>query len=170
MYPANLRVTHVCWLWKANAELPRTTDGIEHFSDRCLLCLMRVKQNMCPFQVAGDQFIALMYSLSNDIWKQDKEAWPLFIYLYFWFYSSKLLITLKAAGFKTMPSIIPLHFRKHAGRNQWLPNIFNLSGIILNACCELERSCFQSELETGWTGACADSPYIVKLQLSPKGL
>lgn len=116
---------HTSFLWKASAKLPRSTDGKELFSDRCLLCLMWVKQNMCHFQAAGDQFIALIHSLSNDVWKQDKEAWPLFIYLYCWFYSSKLLTILKAADFKTMASITPLHFRKHAGRKQWLPNISN---------------------------------------------
>lgn len=162
--------THVFWLRKAGAELPHGTDGIEHFSASCFLRLMRVKQNMCPFLDAADQFIALMYSPSNDAWKQDKAAWALFTYLYFWFYSSKLLITSKAAGFKTMPSIIPLHFRKQDGRKQWLPNIFNLSGIILNPCCELECSCFHSELDTGWTGACVDSPYGGNLQPSPKCL
>lgn len=92
--------------------------------------------------------IALELPQPNAVREQGREAWPLFIYLYFWFYSTKLSITSKSDGFKTMTGIIPLNFRKHAIRKQWLPNIFNLSGIVLNPCREQEHSCSHSELDT----------------------
>lgn len=160
MYPASLRVTHVfsgCGKSVLSCHAVPVAQSASVTGASCVWC-------------EWSRHIALMYSHWNGVWKQGKEAWPLFICLYFWFYSPKVLITLKAAGFKTMPSIIPLNFRKHAGRKQWLPNIFNLSGIILNARCELECSCFHSELDTGRTGPCTDTPYVLNLQPSPKCL
>lgn len=38
-----------------------------------------------PMSDLSEGDILHQYSHSNDVWKQGKEAWPLFVYLYFWF-------------------------------------------------------------------------------------
>lgn len=155
MHPANLHVTH-------------TFSGCGKSALSCHTVPMAQSTSVtgAPY-VWCERSRHITLSHSNGVWKQGKKAWPLFNRLYFWFYSPKILITLKAAGFKTMPSIISLNFRKHAGRKRRLPNIFNLSGIFRNPCCELERGCFHSELDTGWMGPCVDTPSLLNLQPSP---
>lgn len=148
MHSANLHVTDVFCLWKASTELPHSVDGSEQLNDRCLLQLMHLKQNCVLFVWQG-------VSLCNDAFslkwcKQGKETWPLHVYLD----SSKLLITLKVFWLLNTASVIPLNFRKHVRRKQQLPNIFNLSGIILNPCCEQKHCCFCPERYVGRTGMC----------------
>lgn len=158
MHPANLRVTDVFWLRKASTELPRSVDGMEHLHDRCLWCLMQLEQNMCPFHVARDRF---MHFLSDDVWKQGKKVWPLLICPYFWFYSSKLLITFKGCWLQNTASVIPLNFRKHAGRKQRLLNIFNLSGII-----HIPGSKASTDVAVAWEDRCFHNQIPLLLAIS----